>query len=247
VSIRPDIFLSGLVEVALHGQAQGDITMSRTIIDDGFRADLVEEAIFAGKMEIPTIRRPAKYIIPDGIVPFSCRKRTDGHGQFLAFYEHDIKFNDVIVYTDHHLEEFRKFAGIITPDCSLYRDMPLCLQIANTYMNRAIGQYLQKSGLYVVPNVRWSDERTYSTCVLPEKVAFLGVEKYSIVSIGTYGCIQGKENSYHFRSGLIAMLDELEPEIVLVYGSMPERIFGGLETRTRFVQYPDWITSVKRR
>ncbi len=125
--------------------------------------------------------------------------------------------------------------------------MPLCLQIANIYMNRAIGHHLQQQGLYVVPNIRWGDERTYTTSVLPEKVAFLGVEKHSIVSIGTYGCVRGEENRHHFRNGLIAMLDELEPEIVLVYGSMPKGIFQELETRTRFVQYPDWITSMKRR
>jgi len=41
------------------------------------------------------------------------------------------------------------------------------------------------------------------------------------------------------------MLDELEPEVVLVYGPMPDKIFHGLEDRTRFVPYPDWITLKK--
>ncbi|MBQ8094277.1 MAG: DUF4417 domain-containing protein [Clostridia bacterium] len=49
-------------------------------------------------------------------------------------------------------------------------------------MNRAIGHHLQQNGLYVVPNIRWGDERSYTTSVLPEKVAFLGVEKHCIVS-----------------------------------------------------------------
>ena len=38
------------------------------------------------------------------------------------------------------------------------------------------------------------------------------------------------------------MLNELEPEVVLVYGSMPEKIFGGLENRAKFIQYSDWMT-----
>ena len=41
------------------------------------------------------------------------------------------------------------------------------------------------------------------------------------------------------------MLDELEPKVVLVYGAMPRQIFEGLENRTRFVNYPDWITYKK--
>ncbi len=30
------------------------------------------------------------------------------------------------------------------------------------------------------------------------------------------------------------------------YGAMPKSIFGELESRTRFVQYPDWTTRMKR-
>lgn len=41
------------------------------------------------------------------------------------------------------------------------------------------------------------------------------------------------------------MLDELEPEVVLVYGAMLKSIFGELESRTRFVKYPDWTTRMK--
>ena len=44
---------------------------------------------------------------------------------------------------------------------------------------------------------------------------------------------------------MIAMLEELEPEIVLVYGAMPEKVFGDLMHRTRFVSYPDWTSFVK--
>jgi hypothetical protein len=123
--------------------------------------------------------------------------------------------------------------------------MPLNLQIANTYMNRAIGHYLQLHGIYVIPNVRWGDERSYTTSILPEKFAFVGLPKHSIVSVGTYGCIQGKENKHYFREGLIAMLDELEPEYVLIYGSMPDAIFGDIVDRTNFVHFRDWTSKMR--
>lgn len=220
--------------------------MKKCIIDDGFRADLVESAVFAGDLEIPTIRRPERFVIPTGLIPFTARNRSKGKREFVMFYEHDTRFAKVLTSTDDYLEELRLFAGVISPDCSLYRDMPLCLQIANTYMNRAVGHYLQEQGLYVIPNIRWGDERTYTTNVLPEKIAFLGVEKRSIVSIGTYGCIRGEQNKLHFKAGLRAMLDELEPEIVLVYGPMPTSVFGELLNRSSFIQYDDW-TSLKKK
>ena len=43
------------------------------------------------------------------------------------------------------------------------------------------------------------------------------------------------------------MLDELEPEVFLVYGAMPDTIFHGLQERTRFIQYLDWISRVRHK
>jgi len=220
-------------------------TQKRNIIDDGFRADLVRTAEFTGILEIPAIEAPKEFIIPHDTIPFSLRNQTKDYSEFVVFYEHDIRFADILTATDDYIDDLRNFPGVISPDCSLYRDMPLVLQIANTYMNRAVGHYLQSQGIYVIPNVRWGDERSYTTCVLPEKFAFLGIPKHSIVSVGTYGCIQSKENKHYFREGLREMLKELEPEIVLVYGAMPEEVFGEFKDKTRFIQFPDWISKKK--
>ena len=219
--------------------------MSKTIIDDGFNAELVTNAFFEGFLEIPIIEKPKEIVIPSALIPFTQMKRSAAKTEAVHFYEHDKRFSDVLTCTKELLPELSKFSAVISPDCSLYRDMPLCLQIANTYMNRAIGHYLQLHGIYVIPNVRWGDERSYTTSVLPEKFAFAGLPKHSIVSVGTYGCIQGKENKRYFREGLTAMLDELEPEYVLVYGSMPDSIFGDLADRTTFVHYKDWTTKMR--
>ena len=83
---------------------------------------------------------------------------------------------------------------------------------------------MQSKGIYVIPNVRWGDERTYTTKFLPEKIAFKGIQKNSIVSIGAYGQIQNKVNRYYFLQGLNEMIKELEPKVVLVYGKLPEEI-----------------------
>lgn len=220
---------------------------NKAIIDDGFRADLVVGATWRGTLELPQIERPTEIRIPSALIPFSELHRSEGYAEAVHFYEHDRRFSDVLTCTDEQLAELQKFSAVISPDCSLYRDMPLCLQIANTYMNRAVGHYLQQHGVYVIPNVRWGDERSYTSCVLPEKFVFLGIPKNSVVSIGTYGCVKSRENKHYFREGLAAMLDELMPEVVLVYGAMPESVFGDFSARTQFVNYPDWISTKKRR
>lgn len=40
-------------------------------------------------------------------------------------------------------------------------------------------------------------------------------------------------------------MEVLEPEVVLVYGSMNEKVFGPYLKGAKFVAYPDWITRVK--
>lgn len=221
-----------------------NVSKGRNLADDGFNARLVANAVFTGLLEIPAIMKPDRIVIPVAMIPFSMRMYTDGYREALMFYEHDIRFRDLLTGVDDYLEELKKFPVIISPDCSLYRDMPLVLQMTNVYLSRQIGHYLQEQGCYVIPNVRWGDERSY-TRIIPDEppFSFLGIPKHSIVSIGTYGCCKSKIDKTHLKEGLRAMLKELEPEVVLVYGAMPSAVFDEFKTMTQFVHYPDWTTA----
>lgn len=219
--------------------------MNKNIIDDGFNPEFVETALFDGVLEMPCIDRPERIVIPEAVIPFSKRKRSVEHREFLTFYEYDVNFADILRDPVKFLPEIKAFPGMVTLDCSVYLDSPLFVQMANVYRSRAIGHFYQSKGIHVIPNVRWGDERSYTTSVFPEKFAFLGLPKNSIYSIGTYGACQSKEEKYHLRQGLMAMLDELEPEVVLVYGAMPESVFYELKDRTNFVSFPDWVSSKK--
>lgn len=154
------------------------------------------------------------------------------------FYEHDFHFRDFVSVPQNYMGELKKVQIISTPDCSLYRDMPLWAQIANIGVNRSIGYYLQEQGKYVIPNVRWGDERTYSRKYFDSAPAFAGVPKNSIVSIGTYGCSRTREDKYYLEAGLDSMLSELNPQVVIVYGSYNPRIFEKYERYTHFHHPP---------
>ena len=218
----------------------------KAIIDDGMNPELVRGARFDGIFEIPIIEAPKHIMIPKGITPFSARGHKDvDFNTFLCFNEMDVNFAEILINPESYVNDFGRFPGMFSLDCSLYRDAPLAVQVANVYRNRAIGSYYQRRGLYVIPLIRWGNELTYTTKVLPEKIAFLGAEKHSILAIGTYGCINGKENKYHFEAGLEAMLIELEPQVVVVYGSTPIKVFDPYLKVTKFVQFDDW-TSIKK-
>ena len=217
------------------------MTKHKTLIDDGFNAELVETAVFDGMLEIPTIKANKEIIIPKAMIPFSERSKSADFSEFVCFYEHDIKFRNILTATKEQLASLKKFAGVISPDCSLYYDMPLVLQMTNTYLNRQIGHYLQTKGIYVVPNVRWGDERTYTRIIPTEPpFSFLGLEKHGIYSLGTYGCCKTSEYKYHLREGLRSFIKEIEPNIICVYGAMPESIFGEFKSDVQFVHFDDW-------
>ena len=210
---------------------------------------MVQTAFFDGILEIPIINPPEKIILPPAMIPFSKRNCSKDFSECLVFYEHDINFAEVIRNPAKFQEDILRFPFMTTLDNSLYRDAPLTAQIANVYRNRAVGHFFQELGAYVITNVRWGDERSYTIeeKSLPEQFAFLGAPKNSIVSVGTYGCIQSKENKYYFRAGLEAMLEELTPKVVLVYGSMPKSVFGGIMHKTDFINYPDRISKVRKK
>ena len=217
------------------------IKIQKNIIDDGFNAELVETAVFTGLLEIPLIKKNDEFIIPKSMIPFSSRNKSKNFEEFVCFYEHDIRFGDILTSTKEQIASLKNFEGVVSPDCSLYYDMPLVLQMTDTYLNRQIGHFLQTQGIYVIPNVRWSDERSYKRIIPTElPFAFLGLEKHSIYSIGTYGCCKTAEEKHHIRKGLRAFIKEIEPKIILVYGAMPNSIFGEFKEDVQFVHYDNW-------
>lgn len=185
---------------------------------DVFHALLVHNAEYDGKYEWPVIK--TSNLIPNRVVTFSramSRSWTD-FNCWVIFYEHDKNFERIWNNPKAYLNKLKKFKGIVSPDFSLYRNMPLCMQIWNTYRGRALAYWLQENGIEVIPNVRWNDERTLKFC-------FNGIEKNTTVAVGTHGCIKNKDDRSYFKAGLAELVNCLSPKTIIVYGAAPDDIF----------------------
>lgn len=215
---------------------------------DGFNSKLIETAFFESFLEIPILKAPKDIIIPKVAVPFSRRSAiTNPAEEMLVFYEQDPHFREFVSVPQNYISQLRNIQLISTPDCSLYRDMPLWEQIANIGVSRSVGYYLQEQGKNIIPNARWGDKRTYGKQLFGFAPAFLGIPKNSIVSIGTYGCCQSREDKFFLEAGLEAMLTELTPKDVIVYGAYNQKIFGKYERYTRFHHLQDWTAYIRSR
>lgn len=101
--------------------------------------------------------------------------------------------------------------AIISPDFSLYLDMPRVMQIWNIYRSRAFGFYLSKLGYNVIPNVRWTDEESYD-------FAFDGLYRGQTVAVGTLGCSKNNIDKILLINGFVEMIKRINPKMVIIYG-----------------------------
>lgn len=192
------------------------INSTRNGCKDVFHAFLVENSEFSGDLEFPIIRPERR--IPNRLIPFSKAMNCTDYDQWVHFYEDDSAFERIWRNPRRYLPRLKRYQGIISPDFSLYRDMPLVMQQWNTYRNRALGHWFQENGIPVICNVRWGDERTYTFCCD-------GVPHDNIIALGSHGCIKVYEDRCIFETGLAYIVNVLQPKVIVVYGSASDTIF----------------------
>ena len=205
---------------------------------DAFKSGFVKDACFSPKYEFPILRRVDNK--PDKAIPFDKAAKATCLDQWLHFYIHDERFECIWNNLKQYLNLLKRFAGVITPDFSLYRDLPIAMQIWNTYRNRAVAYWLQSNGVDIIPNIRWGDERSYS-------FAFEGIEQGGTVAVSTNGCIKNKIDRYYFSKGLEKMVEALNPGTIVNYSYTPDDIFQPYRKQgIEIIQIENYALTVRR-
>ncbi len=192
------------------------INSIRSGCKDVFRAFLVENATYSGEQEIPCLKKES--IVPKKLILFSKAISSNAFDSWVCFYEDDANFERLWNNPQKYLPILKRFAGVISPDFSLYRDMPLVMQEWNIYRSRAIAHWLQENGIPVIPNIRWRDERTYALCCS-------GIQQGGTIAIGSHGCIKLLQEREPFKKGLDYIIRHICPDTIIVYGKTPDVIF----------------------
>jgi len=171
------------------------------------------------EMDIPVIK--AADAEPGELVGFNYLLSSKGNpSKWLHCFLHDRQIQRLWNNPNAYMAAIRRqgYGGIFSPDFSLYMDMPLPLQIFNTYRSRWVGAYMQAHGVPVVPTVGWAGPASYGFC-------FLGIEAGGTVAISTIG-IKTKAARAVFFAGHEAMMERLKPSRVLIYGRKLEGLEG---------------------
>lgn len=143
---------------------------------------------------------------------------ADNRDKTVHFFTHDWKFDKVYDDAEKEADKLSGYYCLLSPDFSLFTDMPLALQIESVFKNRWCGAYWQSKGLRVIPTVAWGDERTFDFC-------FDGIEEGSIVAVSTYY----RENCEHdFMPGYNAMLKKIKPSVIICYDEPFDSMMGNI-------------------
>ena len=181
--------------------------------------DRYDESRTAGFYQMPIIK--ACDYVPTDLIGFNYAKSTNKTDCGIHFFIDDYQFERVWNSPDENIERLRKFQCVLTPDWSLYMDMPMALKVWNVYRQRLIGQIFQDSGLTVIPTLSWAEPETYNFC-------FDGIEQGGTVAVSTVGVMKSKSARAIWADGMSEAIKRLKPKNIICYGTKIDFNFSGV-------------------
>ena len=178
---------------------------------------------YSRKYGIPLLHKASPVAANIQLVACSDTKAHDREENLhkgVHFFVDDYRFQGIYNNPQKSLNRYAQYDFLLSPDFSLYADMPLWKQIENVAKNRWVGTFWQNEGLKVIPTISWSTARSFEFC-------FDGVEVGSSVAVGMIGC---KKNRLGFMRGYTAMLDKLQPCQIIVFGTPFSEMEGNIVT-----------------
>lgn len=175
-----------------------------------------------GFYEMPTLER-IDYV-PDDLIGFNYVLNSNKYDCGVHFYVDDYQFERIWTQPYLYTDKLMQYDCILTPDFSLYMDMPMAMKIWNVYRSRLIGQIYQDRGLRVIPTLSWAEPETFTFC-------FDGIPEHSTVSVSTIGVKRNKEAMKIWTQGMDEAIKRLKPKNILVYGGDIGYDFGDINVR----------------
>lgn len=190
--------------------------------NDAYNLGLIDyDSLTDDFWQMPTIHKTD--FIPNDLIGFNYAKTSENKNCGIHFYIDDYQFERVWNKPDDYTDILMDYDCILSPDFSLYMDMPMPMKIWNIYRSRFIGNYYQNQGIKVIPTISWAEPATFEFC-------FRGIPKGSVVSISTIGVKRDQDALNVWRDGVTEMIKQIEPSAILVYGGKLDYDYGDIKT-----------------
>lgn len=160
--------------------------------------------------------------IPTDLIGFNYAKSSKNKSAGIHFYLDDYQFERLWNNPSEYVDILKEYECMLSPDFSLYLDMPMPMKIWNVYRSRQLGHYYQEMGIKVIPTIQWAEKETF-------EFAFKGIPKGSVVSVSTIGVKRDENALKIWHEGMDAMIKEIEPSTILVYGGKLDYDYGDIK------------------
>lgn len=170
-----------------------------------------------GTFEMPKIQKEEINLENIELVGYDKLNSSDDN-QIVHFFLDDYKFEVMWKDPAPRIERLKSHKAVLSPNFSVYTEMPAAMKIYNTFRSRWCGAYLQANGVKVIPTLAWGGPETFWFC-------FDGIEQNSIVAVSTLGVRKEKDL---FMQGYNEMLRRLKPSQIICYGKSFEEMKGNL-------------------
>lgn len=171
-----------------------------------------------GMFSLPLVKKQEISLEAVKLIGYDKINQSKDYEKIVHFFLDDYRFESVYNNPEKKIETLKQYKAVLTPDFSMFTEMPIALQLFSTFKNRWVGAYLQEQGISVIPTVRWGDLTSFNFC-------FDGVEKGSIVAVSTVGVRNEKS---HFMLGYNEMLNRIKPSEIICYGKPFEEMKGNI-------------------
>lgn len=148
---------------------------------------------------------------PKKLVTFLVADSHEHKDDYCHFFIDDYRFERLWDRPERYIEILKRYAGVIAPDFSTYTDMPYPMQAWNVYRSRALAHYWQKCGINVIPNIQFSDPRSYEWF-------FDGLPYESTLASSTVGLLKREEWRNAFAEGMEEAIRRTRPKRLIIYG-----------------------------
>ena len=197
--------------------------------NDTYNLGIIDNENASDFWQMPIIKNDN--FIPSKLIGFNYAKTSKEKNVGIHFYLDDYQFERLWNKPEKYTDILKQYECILSPDFSLYMDMPMPMKIWNIYRSRLIGQYYQSQGIKVIPTLSWAEEETFEFC-------FEGIPKGSIVSISTIGVKKNKEALKIWKAGVDELIRRIEPSTILVYGGKLDYDYGDIKV----IYYENQVT-----
>lgn len=217
-----DMSVFGFEESVIEEEPEEETVNERQRTGDAYNLDDYDKRRVAGFYQMPMLER-IDYI-PDDLIGFNYALSSKQYESGIHFYVDDYQFERIWSQPYAYIDTLRQYDCMLTPDFSLYMDMPMAMKIWNVYRSRLIGQIYQDNGVRVIPTVSWAEEETFS-------FAFDGIPTRSTISVSTIGVKKDKEAMQIWKAGMDKAIEVLQPKNILVYGGEVDYDFGNINVK----------------